>query len=159
RLANHFTPNMQIARYTMPMTILALDIGKVRTGIAVSDSSETVASPLRVIPTAQLLGGSAEFRRLVSDYHNIRLLVGLPISLDGEEHAQASWVRDVAATIAQTYNLELFFYDERRSTSQATEMMREMGYNARTMRDKIDMVAAGVFLQSYLDSLRNEGRQ
>ena len=142
----------------MAMTVLALDIGRVRTGIAVSDSRERVASAVKVISTTQLVGGSREFSRLIADYDDVRLLVGLPVSLDGQEHDQAVWVREVAAKIASLYQLELVFYDERRSTVQAEAAMREMGYHARTMREKIDMVAASIFLQGYLDSLHEDDR-
>jgi putative Holliday junction resolvase len=135
------------------MTLLALDIGEVRTGVAVSDPAERVASPLKVISTVELTQGSREFRRIVSDYSDICLLVGLPLSLDGQEHQQAAWVREQAETIAHQYGLPLVFHDERRSSAQAESVLREMGYNAQSMRGKVDMIAASIFLQSYLDGL------
>ena len=135
-----------------------MDIGRVRTGIAVSDPNQRVASALTVIATAQLVGGSVDFQRLIGDYQDITLLAGLPVSMDGKEHAQAAWVRETAEAIASRYQLPVVFYDERRSTAQAEAVMREMGYNARTMRGKIDMVAASIFLQGYLDSLHKEDR-
>jgi len=95
---------MQKAGYTIQMTILALDIGKVRTGLAVSDPSGRVASPLKTLTTDQLLAGSAEFRRILADYDDISLLAGLPVSMDGQEHEQARWVRDVASRIARYIN-------------------------------------------------------
>jgi len=133
------------------MTILALDIGKARTGIAVSDPSGRVASPLTTLPTEQVVSGSKSFRDIVGDYGEPALLVGLPVSMDGEEHAQAAWVREVAQGIAELFGLPLIFADERRSSAQAEATLREMGYNSRSMRSRIDMVAACIFLQSYLD--------
>jgi putative Holliday junction resolvase len=144
------------ARYTVTVTILALDIGRVRTGVAVSDSSERIAWPLRVISTDGLLKEAQEFIRILHDYESVSLLVGLPISMDGQERTQAAWVREVAESLAERFKLPLVYHDERKSTVQAESMMREMGYNFKTMRSRIDMVAAGVFLQSYLDSLREE---
>jgi len=134
------------------VTILALDIGRVRTGLAVSDPSGRVATAVKVLLTDKITSRSSEFLHVLDDYDVTSLLVGLPVSLNGEEHSQANWVRGTAESIAGLVGLPLVFYDERRSTVQAEELLREMGYNAKTMREKIDMVAAGVFLQSYLDS-------
>jgi len=140
------------------MTILALDIGRVRTGIAVSDPAERVASPLKVVLTSHLDNSSA-LATLHEDYGITKLLVGLPVSLDGNEHSQAAWVRQVAERLATKLNLPLIYQDERLSSVQAASALREMGYNAKTMRERIDMVAASIFLQSYLDgSLDDKGQ-
>jgi putative Holliday junction resolvase len=137
------------------MTFLALDIGKVRTGVAVSDPTDRVASPLKIISTKDLLSG-IELKRTLMDYEDVSLLVGLPVSMDGEEHSQAAWVREIAGQLASELKLPLIYHDERRSSAQAESIMREMGYNAKSMRGKTDMVAASIFLQSYLDSLQHD---
>jgi len=133
-----------------------MDIGRVRTGLAVSDPQQSVALPLRSLATAELLQGSRTFQKILADYSDVSLLVGLPVSLDGEEHAQAAWVRQTAESLATRYHLPLLFQDERRSTSQAAEILHATGHTARSMRSQIDAVAASIILQSYLDSLRRK---
>ncbi|MCL2883829.1 MAG: Holliday junction resolvase RuvX, partial [Coriobacteriia bacterium] len=94
-----------------------------------------------------------KFRRLLEDYEVDKLLVGLPVSLDGAEHAQAAWVREVAAGIAGLYGLPVGFADERLSSGQAKTVLRSMGYTEKQMRGKLDKTAASIFLQSHLDWL------
>jgi putative Holliday junction resolvase len=131
-----------------------LDIGEKRTGVAVSDIYAKIATPVSVIATSDMLSGCPAFKRLLEDYEPATLLVGLPVSLDGSEHAQAARVREIANRLAQATGLPLQFADERLSSAQAKKAMREMGYNERTMRGKLDMIAAALFLQTYLDQAK-----
>lgn len=135
--------------------IMALDIGEVRVGIAISDPTAKVASPLKVLPTVEVTSMAQSFRSLLEDYEPSVLLVGLPLSLDGSENAQAEQVRRVAASIQTTTELPLRFVDERFSSSEAKRILREQGYTERTMRGRIDMIAASLFLQAWLDAEGN----
>jgi putative Holliday junction resolvase len=134
------------------MRVMALDIGEVRTGIAISDPDAKVASPLKILPTAEVTGVCKSFKTLLDDYEPAVLLVGLPLSLDGGENAQAQQVRSVAADIQTATGLPLDFVDERFSSSEAKRILREQGCTERTMRGKIDMIAASLFLQAWLDT-------
>lgn len=136
------------------MRIMALDIGEVRCGIAVSDPAERVASPVCVLPTAEVVANAAPFRRVVEDWEPELLLSGLPLSLNGEEGPQAERIKEQAQTIARTLDLPLEFSDERLSSSEAKRVLREQGLDERSMRGKVDMVAASIFLQSWLDARR-----
>lgn len=133
---------------------MALDIGEVRCGIAVSDPAERVASPVCVLPTAEVVANAAPFRRVVEDWEPELLLSGLPLSLNGEEGPQAERIKEQAQTIARTLDLPLEFSDERLSSSEAKRVLREQGLDERSMRGKVDMVAASIFLQSWLDARR-----
>lgn len=77
---------------------------------------------------------------------------GLPLTMKGEMGPQAKQIKQIAQDIARRLNLPLEFSDERLSSSEAKRILREKGYSEREMRGKVDMIAASVFLQSWLDS-------
>ncbi len=137
------------------MRVLALDIGERRVGVAVSDVSGSVATPVKVLETAAVFGGNA-LRRLVEDYEPELMLVGLPLSLDGTEGPQAKRVRAQAERIHAQFGIPVDFADERLTTSQAARAMQEAGVSERDRRGKLDAVAASLFLQAWLDSRREE---
>lgn len=134
------------------MRIMALDIGKVRCGIAISDPGERVASPLCVLPTQEVHNNAPSFRRICEDWEPEMIVSGLPLTMKGEMGPQAQYIKQVANDIAHRLNLPLEFSDERLSSSEAKRILREKGYSEREMRGKIDMIAASVFLQSWLDA-------
>ena len=140
--------------YTFPMRIMALDIGEKRVGIAVSDPGESVASPVCVLPADQVQSAAAPFRRLLEDWEPQLLLCGLPMTLAGEEGPQAQRVRSVAEAVAAAADLPLEFADERLSSAEAKRSLREKGYDEKAMRGKVDMIAASLFLQAWLDGRR-----
>ena len=134
------------------MRILALDIGRKRTGIAVSDATGSVASPVKVLPSEEVFSSARSFRRILEDYEPELLVAGLPVSLDGSVNEHAGWVREMAEKVAEAAALPLELADERLSSAEAKRAMREQGMSERDMRGKLDMVAASLFLQSYLDA-------
>jgi putative Holliday junction resolvase len=137
--------------------ILGLDIGEKRIGVAVSDPSGAVATPLAVIDARKAIGDGQELSRLVEDYEVELLVAGLPLSLDGSEGPQAVQVRADAQRLAKLVSLPVEFADERLSSTAARRAMTEAGVSDRDKRGSIDMVAAAIFLQSYLDARRNSG--
>ncbi len=134
------------------MRALALDIGAARIGVAVSDPAGRVASPVCVLPANEVLGCAASFRRVLSDWEPDLLVCGLPRTLAGQEGPQAERVRAQAEQVALTCGLPLEFADERLSSAEAKRILRRQGLTERSMRGKVDMVAASLFLQSWLDA-------
>jgi len=134
------------------MRVLALDFGEKRTGIAVSDPSGTIAHPLDVMKTEDILNNAAKFRRLLQDYAIELIIVGLPVSLDGSEQEQATRIRHQAASLEELYGLTVEFTDERLSSKEAKRALRQLGYSERDMRGKTDKIAASIVLQAWLDS-------
>lgn len=130
---------------------MALDIGEVRVGVAVSDPSERVASPVCVLPASEVLANGRAFKRVVEDWEPELFLCGLPLTLAGEEGPQAARIRKAAATISECTGIPHEFADERLSSAEAKRSLREKGLNERAMRGKVDMIAASLFLQSWLD--------
>ncbi|MDY5372134.1 MAG: Holliday junction resolvase RuvX [Eggerthellaceae bacterium] len=137
------------------MRVMALDIGKVRCGIAISDPAERIATPICVLPTSEVEQNAPSFRRLLEDWEPEMILSGLPYTLAGEEGPQAESIRAVAGAIAKRAGLPLEFTDERLSSSEAKRSLREKGFSEKEMRGKVDMIAASLFLQSWLDSRAN----
>ncbi len=133
------------------MRVLALDIGEVRIGVAVSDPAARVATPLAVLPAAEVTGGAKPWRRLLEDWEPELLLCGLPRTLSGEEGPQAASIRQKAEAIAAAAQLPLQFADERLSSREAKRSLRESGLSEKEMRGKVDMIAASIFLQAWLD--------
>ena len=134
------------------MRVLALDIGEVRIGIAASDASGRVASPVKVLPAAEVLSCAKTFRRILEDYEPEVLVCGRPQTMSGEDGSQAERVMAQARSIAEACDLPLEFADERLSSSEAKRILREQGLNEKQMRGKVDMIAASLFLQAWLDS-------
>ena len=140
------------------MRVMALDIGEVRVGVAVSDPGERVASPVCVLPAAEVASGAKSFRRLLEDWEPELLLCGLPLTLAGEEGPQAARVRKVSSQVSAATGLPVAFADERLSSAAAKRSLREKGYDERAMRGKVDMIAASFFLQAWLDERAAQAR-
>ena len=138
------------------MRVLALDIGEVRVGIAVSDPAGRVASPVCVLPAAEVLSHAVTFRRVLEDWEPELLLSGRPMTMAGEDGPQAERIMAQARKIAEACDLPLEFADERLSSSEAKRILREQGLSEKSMRGKVDMVAASLFLQSWLDANMTE---
>lgn len=134
------------------MRALALDIGEVRIGIAASDASGRVASPVKVLPAAEVLGMSRTFRRILEDYEPEVLVCGRPQTMGGEDGPQAERIMAQARQVADACDLPLEFADERLSSAEAKRILRAQGLKEKQMRGKIDMIAASLFLQAWLDS-------
>ena len=134
------------------MRALALDIGEVRIGIAASDVSGRIASPVKVLPAAEVLNGSRSWRMILEDYEPEVLVCGRPRTMEGEDGPQAQRVCEQAKAIAAACDLPVEFVDERLSSAEAKRILRAQGLNEKSMRGKVDMVAASLFLQSWLDA-------
>lgn len=134
------------------MRAIALDIGEKRIGIAVSDASMSIASPLKVLPAQEVLSGAKPFRYIMEDYEPDVLVCGRPKTMSGEDGPQAQKIMEQGQKIAEFWGLDVEFVDERLSSSEAKRILREQGLNEKQMRGKIDSVAASLFLQTWLDS-------
>lgn len=132
------------------MRSLALDIGEARVGVAVSDAGGRVASPLTVLDARSRL--SDRVAAIVDEYGAEEVVVGLPIGLSGDEGPQARRVRDAAAALASALDVPVTFWDERLSSAEARRVLTAGGVSDRKKRGKVDMIAAALVLQSYLDS-------
>jgi len=135
--------------------LLGLDVGDARVGVAVSDPSGSVATPVSVLDARTLDGDLRPLARLVEEYEVEAIVVGLPLTLAGEEGPQARAVRERAGRWSARLGVPLVFADERLTTSQARRSLSEAGLEERASRKVVDMVAAALILQGYLGSRRD----
>ena len=138
------------------MRALALDRGEVRVGIAASDVTGTVASPVKVLPANEVLSLARPFRLVIEDYEPDVLVCGRPKTMSGEDGPQAEKLMAQALDLGNRLGIPVEFADERLSSSEAKRILREQGVSERNMRGKVDMIAASLFLQAWRDS-RSEG--
>lgn len=131
---------------------VALDIGSARVGVALSDSSGTVATPHAVWDARELAADPRRLRDLIDDYEIGEVVIGMPTGLDGTEGPQARQVRAEADRLQGAIDVPVVFHDERLSTVQAERAMGDAGMDSRARRGRVDMVAAAIILQSYLDT-------
>lgn len=142
------------------MRVLGLDLGSKRIGVAVSDRSGTIATPLTVVHRAksQRLDHLA-IRKLVEDEEAVAVVVGLPLNMDGSAGKAATSAIEEAERLATVVNVPVHVHDERRTTVEADRVLMERRMKAQARRRVVDKVAAAVILQSWLDSTRAESDQ
>jgi putative Holliday junction resolvase len=132
--------------------VLALDLGSRRIGVAVSDLTGTVASPLTVLPRSRTRRHDHErIAALVRDEEAELVVVGLPISLSGAEGPAARAARAEAEALATLIAVPLEMFDERLTTVTAERALADAGVRGTARREVVDKVAAAVLLQSFLD--------
>jgi putative Holliday junction resolvase len=141
------------------MRVLALDIGEKRIGVAISDPGRRVATPLTVLQAARVLGDGGDLIRLLEDYDDVQsIVIGLPRSMDGSEGPQAARVRSAAQRVGAHTGMPIEFIDERLSSAEAQRRMAETGADSKARRGSVDMVAASILLQAYLDAQGGDER-
>lgn len=132
---------------------MALDVGDKRIGVAVSDPSRMLVTPLVTVNRKNMATDVQRIASLAKEQNASEIVVGLPKNMDDSEGAQAAKVRSFAKKLAWESRLPIHFEDERLSTFSAIEMLVEQGVKTGHRRDLVDMEAAVIILQSYLDKL------
>ncbi|MFM9044660.1 MAG: Holliday junction resolvase RuvX [Solirubrobacterales bacterium] len=130
------------------MRILALDYGAARIGCAISDRSGTLATPIPSVTS----GDPETLAALANDRGAERIVIGLPISLDGAEGGQASETRPFGDRLAELTDVPIEYYDERFTTRMATRTRRESGASSDE-----DSIAAAHLLEAYLQAVEAGG--
>jgi putative Holliday junction resolvase len=147
----------EIKRQRSIVRVAAIDLGRARVGIAVSDELGVLAHPRPHLSGKDRAGLLVALTRLASDEGVERFLVGLPRLLDGSEGIAARQARRFADALTRTTGLPVTLCDERLTTVEAQRRLREQGRDVRQSRDRIDSAAAAVLLQSWLDGQRSGG--
>ena len=138
------------------MRALGLDVGERRIGVAVSDPDGTVAVPVTVIERKSEAAALGEITALIRDHDIDRIIVGMPLSLDGNLGKQAETVQAFEQSLKECTDVPVVDWDERLSTLHAERMMVEAGVKRGKRKRRLDSVAAAIILQGYLDRQRNE---
>jgi putative Holliday junction resolvase len=132
---------------------LGLDVGERRIGIAISDPDGRIAVPLRMIERRGK-GDPAAIAELTAREEVERIVVGLPLSLDGSRGAQAQAAEAFAGALRAVTPVEVVLYDERLSSVEADRHLHAAGLRGKPARAARDSTAAAIILQAYLDSRR-----
>src|SRR4051812_13513724 len=133
------------------MRVAAIDLGKVRVGLAVSDELLAMAHPRPALSGANRRELLRQLVELARGEQIGRFLVGLPLNRSGGEGREADHARRFAQALADATGIDVELVDERLSTVEATRRLREAGVSARQGRSRIDGAAATVLLQAWLD--------
>lgn len=134
------------------MRILALDPGSTRLGLALSDAEGRLALPLQILPRDETEQWLSRLRQIIRERGVELLVVGLPLTLEGEQGPAAQAAEALAQHLREELSVPVVTWDERLSSAQVEREMREAGLSSRQQRGAVDAAAAAVFLQSYLDA-------
>lgn len=136
------------------MIIMGVDLGHARTGIAVCDKREILASPVKVITAYTNEKVAAEVTALAKELRAEKIVVGLPKNMDGSEGESAQNARAFAALLQESTGLPVVMQDERGTTVTAHGYLNETNVRGKKRKQTVDAVAAVIILQNYLDSTR-----
>ena len=140
------------------MRLLGLDVGDVRIGVAVCDSLETAAFPVGVVRrVGSLKRDAAAVAALATEQEAEGVVVGLPLSLDGEAGPQAQKTQGFARALANLLPVPVVTWDESLSSVEADEILIAQGVSRAKRRERIDQTAAALILESYLAHRRATG--
>ena len=139
----------------MNKRIVCLDIGDVRIGVAVSDPTGTIATPVEIIRRVGWGPDTKRIKSICDRYGTDLILSGLPLNMDGTEGFQAKKVRDLCAQLEKA-GLSVMFQDERLSTVSAEEVLIEGGVSRSGRKQVVDKVAASVILQQWLAAQKHK---
>ena len=138
--------------------IMGLDIGDKRIGVAISDPSQILASPLKTIVRKDDQSAILEIAALVTQRSIGRLVIGLPYLMNGSVGEQARKVMEFTGGIKEKTGVEIVMQDERLTSFTAGQMLREADKKRKRLKKEIDAAAATVILQAHLDEIAAEGQ-
>lgn len=133
--------------------LIGLDPGTKTIGVAATDLSRILCSPVETIPKLKLAPALARFFDVYDERKGAGLVVGLPLNVDGGQGPRVQSVRTLVSNLLNVRDVPVAFQDERYSTVAADEVMREMSFTDQRRSDRIDAMAAAMILRSALERL------
>jgi len=131
--------------------ILALDVGKKRIGLAVSDEMGWTAQGLDTLERTRIRDDLTRLKELAEQWNIETLLVGEPLHMSGETSRQSQYTREFAERLKEHLSLPVIFWDERLTSVEAERVLRETGASLEKRKQAIDRLAAVLLLESYLE--------
>jgi putative holliday junction resolvase len=132
--------------------IAAIDYGTVRVGIALSDPGHSIASPLESYTRRTPELDVQRFRRLAAEQAVSLWVVGLPVHLDGRESRKSLEARRFGQWLQDASGVPVVFFDERFTTVEAEDLLRQAELTGKRRKRRVDMLAAQILLTAYLES-------
>ena len=140
------------------MKIMAVDFGDARTGLAVCDRTETLASPVGIIQEKSMAKVAERIIYASREFEVGMIVIGLPRNMDGTEGARAQKSRKLGEILGSIIDLPIDYWDERNTTKSAEAILKENGRFGQKRKGQLDAVAATVILESYLIYRSNQPR-
>ena len=147
-------PRDFIDQINIAQTLLGLDFGDKTIGIAVSDKSKTIATPIITIKRKGILKDIEKIVSIYNEYNAGGVILGLPLNLDGNENVRTEKVREFAKQLEKNQNIKTAFYDERYSTDVIYKELRKNSLSRDKIKKKINQMAASYILQGFLDNAK-----
>jgi putative holliday junction resolvase len=138
-------------RNRQPGRILALDVGKKRIGLAVSDELGITAQGLETFQRTRIRSDLEKLKGIAREWKVGCLLVGTPLHMSGSESRQSEYTREFAERLGDFLELPVVFLDERLTSVQAERLMRNAGASLEERKSAVDRLAAMLLLESYLE--------
>lgn len=135
-----------------PGRVVGIDFGRARIGIAITDPERTLATPYETYARRGPVADAQRFQRLVQEEQVTLFVVGLPVHLDGQESEISREARRFGIWLAETTGVPVEYFDERFSTSEAHELLKQAALKHSRRKRKLDMLAAQVMLSAYLET-------
>ena len=148
-------PNNLIDRLITSQILVGLDIGFKTIGIAVSDRSFTIATPLNTVSRKGTKKDLPKIKEFLNEYNIGGFIVGLPLSLNGNENKQTSKIRKFSIELQSFFSVPFEFWDERYSSDIIFKELRKSDLSSSKIKKKLDQQSAAYILQGYLDKYRN----
>jgi putative Holliday junction resolvase len=141
------------AKTVLASTVLCFDFGEQRIGVAVGEHVLANANPLTTIDNESNEIRFEAITKLVKEWQPKLLIVGLPLSLDGTETSVTQLCKKFARRLNGRFNIPVMLIDERYSSVEASDLLKQAGVKGRAQKEMLDQVAAQTILQSYFDDL------
>jgi len=135
--------------------LLAIDYGEKRIGLAISDALKIFAKPYDIIANTSYEDIVQQLIRIIQSNHVEKVIVGVPWSIEGEETNKTKETLTFIAKLKESLPVPVIGADERYTTSEANELLKQMGYDWKKARKHIDSIAACLILKGYLDNNEN----
>jgi len=135
--------------------LVGLDVGYKTIGIAVSDRSFTIATPINTVNRKGTKKDLFKIKEYLNEYEIGGFIVGLPLSLDGNENEQTNKIRKFSNELQLFFSKPIEFWDERYSSDIIFKEMRKSDFSSTKIKKKLDQQSAAYILQGYLDKYRN----
>ena len=132
--------------------VLALDLGKKRIGMALSDELGVTAQGLETLERTNIREDLARISQLAAEKRVSLILMGNPLHMSGREGRQTEYARDFGERLRAASGIPVEFWDERLTTVAAQRVLRESGISIEKRAKAVDRLAAVILLESYLDS-------
>ena len=143
--------NNLIERLLTSQILVGLDIGYKTIGIAVSDRSFTIATPLNTVLRKGTKRDLLKIKEFLNEYKIGGFILGLPLSLDGNENEQTNKIRKFCNQLQLFFSLPVEFWDERYSSDIIFKELRKSDFSSTKIKKKLDQQSAAYILQGYLD--------